>query len=94
MAVDNYSMAIQRDGELWELYLLRGTSYLALGKSRASITDLDRFIMMQPQHAVGHETRGVVYFGIDDWESCKRDMTKALDLNSALPVAYLLRGKA
>lgn len=59
-------------------YFKRGTVYLALGKAKLAISDLDRALELKPDFTTARAQRGTVYLKMGDYNSAEIDLYNVL----------------
>lgn len=77
-ALTHYHAAVEGDNRNYLTYFKRATVYLALGKAKLAIQDLDRAIDLKPDFTTARSQRGSVYLKMGDFENAERDLYQAL----------------
>lgn len=76
-ALTHYHAAVEGDNRNYLTYFKRATVYLALGKAKLAIQDLDRAIELKPDFTTARSQRGSVYLKMGDYENAERDLYQA-----------------
>lgn len=77
-ALSHYHAAVEGDNRNYLTYFKRATVYLALGKAKLAIGDLDRAIDLKPDFLTARQQRGSVYLKMGDYSSAERDLYSVL----------------
>lgn len=73
-ALSHYHAAVEGDNKNYLTYFKRATVYLALGKARLAISDLDRAIELNSAFTTARQQRGSVYLKMGDFDNAERDL--------------------
>jgi DnaJ homolog subfamily C member 3 len=77
-ALTHYHAAVEGDSRNYLTYFKRGTVYLALGKAKLALSDLDRVLELRPDFTVARAQRGSVYLKMGDYTNAEVDLYNAL----------------
>jgi tetratricopeptide (TPR) repeat protein len=80
-AVEDYTMAIELDGNRDQAYFGRGLALGRQGFIREGIADLNEFIRRNPENSLAYTKRGVRYLWLDDRDRAEKDLAKAVELD-------------
>lgn len=73
-ALTHYHAAVEGDNRNYLTYFKRGTVYLALGKAKLAISDLDRALELKPDFTGARAQRGSVYLKMGDFNNAEIDL--------------------
>lgn len=76
-ALTHYHAAVEGDNRNYLTYFKRATVYLALGKARLAISDLDRALELKPDFTTARSQRGTVYLKMGDYDRAEIDLYHA-----------------
>lgn len=76
-ALTHYHAAVEGDSINYLTYFKRATVYLALGKAKLAIQDLDRAIELKSDFTTARSQRGSVYLKMGDFATAERDLSRA-----------------
>ena len=79
-ALEQYSRAIQLDGELKRAWFRRGVLYFRSSHFEEARSDLTRAIELKPDHGLALYVRGVANRYLMELEQAKSDLTEAIEL--------------
>jgi DnaJ family protein C protein 3 len=77
-ALSHYHAAVEGDNRNYLTYFKRATVYLALGKAKLAIGDLDRALELKPDFTTARQQRGSVYLKMGDYGNAERDLYDVL----------------
>jgi DnaJ family protein C protein 3 len=77
-ALTHYHAAVEGDNRNYLTFFKRGTVYLALGKAKLAISDLDRALELKPDFTTARSQRGTVYLKMGDYSKAEIDLYNAL----------------
>ncbi|XP_041348015.1 dnaJ homolog subfamily C member 3-like [Gigantopelta aegis] len=77
-ALSHYHLAVEGDPKNYLTYFRRATVYLAIGKSRSALPDLDRCIELRPDFTAARIQRGNVLLKQGKLDKARADFTKVL----------------
>lgn len=77
-ALTHYHAAVEGDNRNYLTFFKRGTVYLALGKAKLAISDLDRALELKPDFTTARAQRGTVYLKMGDYNNAEIDLYNAL----------------
>jgi DnaJ homolog subfamily C member 3 len=77
-ALTHYHAAVEGDSRNYLTFFKRGTVYLALGKAKLAISDLDRALELKPDFATARSQRGTVYLKMGDYNNAEIDLYHVL----------------
>lgn len=77
-ALTHYHAAVEGDNRNYLTFFKRGTVYLALGKAKLAISDLDRVLELRPDFTTARAQRGSVYLKMGDYVNAEVDLYNAL----------------
>jgi DnaJ family protein C protein 3 len=77
-ALSHYHAAVEGDNRNYLTYFKRATVYLALGKAKLAISDLDRAIELNRAFTTARQQRGSVYLKMGDYDNAERDLYTVL----------------
>lgn len=77
-ALTQYHAAVDLDNTNYLTYFKRATVYLALGKAKLAIQDLDRALELKPDFTTARSQRGTVYLKMGEYEKAELDLHHAL----------------
>jgi tetratricopeptide (TPR) repeat protein len=87
-AVNDLTVAIQRNAKNAEVLLDRGNAYAALGDYDRALQDLGRAIGLEPSSPVAYESRGVVFYRKEKTAEALADLNQALQLDPQYGQAF------
>lgn len=73
-ALTHYHAAVEGDSRNYLTYFKRGTVYLALGKAKLAISDLDRALELKPDFTTARAQRGAVFLKMGDYNNAEIDL--------------------
>jgi DnaJ homolog subfamily C member 3 len=76
-ALSHYHAAVEGDNTNYLTYFKRATVYLALGKAKLAIQDLDRALELKPDFSTARAQRGTVYIKMGEYDKAERDLYDA-----------------
>lgn len=76
-ALTHYHAAVEGDNRNYLTFFKRATVYLALGKAKLAIQDLDRALELKPDFTTARAQRGTVYLKMGDYENAEKDLYAA-----------------
>lgn len=91
-AIDNYTKAIKKQGNVAPFYLNRGVVFHELGDYKKTLSDYNKALELNPEHAVAFNNRGNIYDDLGEKEQALSDYNRALELNPEYAFAYNNRG--
>lgn len=71
--VNNFVLLIEGDPNNYLTYYKRGTVYLALGKAKNALSDLDRVLELNPDFTPARITRGNVHLKLGNYDLAQLD---------------------
>lgn len=77
-ALTHYHAAVEGDSKNYLTYFKRGTVYLALGKAKLAISDLDRALELKPDFSGARAQRGSVHLKMGDYQNAEMDLYQVL----------------
>jgi DnaJ homolog subfamily C member 3 len=77
-ALTHYHAAVEGDSRNYLTYFKRGTVYLALGKAKLAISDLDRVLELRPDFTPARTQRGSVFLKMGDYTNAEVDLYNSL----------------
>lgn len=77
-ALTHYHAAVEGDNRNYLTFFKRGTVYLALGKAKLAISDLDRALELKPDFSTARAQRGSVYLKMGDYNTAEIDLYHVL----------------
>lgn len=77
-ALGHYHAAVEGDNRNFLTFFKRATVYLALGKAKLAIQDLDRALELKPDFTTARAQRGSVYLKMGDYDMAERDLYAAI----------------
>lgn len=77
-ALTHYHAAVEGDNRNYLTFFKRGTVYLALGKAKLAISDLDRALELKPDFSTARAQRGSVYLKMGDYNMAEIDLYNVL----------------
>lgn len=77
-ALTQYHAAVEGDNRNYLTYFKRGTVYLALGKAKLAISDLDRALELKPDFTGARAQRGSVYLKMGEYSNAEIDLYNVL----------------
>jgi len=77
-ALSHYHAAVEGDSRNYLTYFKRGTVYLALGKAKLAISDLDRALELKPDFTTARSQRGTVFLKMGDYNNAEIDLYHVL----------------
>lgn len=77
-ALSHYHAAVEGDNRNYLTYFKRATVYLALGKAKLAIGDLDRALELKPDFSTARQQRGSVYLKMGDYNNAEIDLYNVL----------------
>ncbi|XP_070539398.1 dnaJ homolog subfamily C member 3-like [Ptychodera flava] len=80
-ALSHYNAAIEGDPENYQSYFRRATVYLAMGKSKFALPDLDKCIKLKPDFTGARSNRASVLLKQGKLDEAKADYKAILDVN-------------
>ena len=69
---------MEGDSQNYLTYFKRGTVYLALGKAKLAISDLDKALELKPDFTTARAQRGSVYLKMGDYSTAEIDLYNVL----------------
>jgi len=91
-ALDDFSAAIEQNGEFAEAYAARGTTYSAIRRPATALEDFHKAIEINPTHAPTYVNRGQAYLQMGQPDLAMEDFNGALRIDPGLVAAYFNRG--
>lgn len=73
-ALTHYHAAVEGDPNNYLTFFKRGTVYLALGKAKLALGDLDRSLDLKPDFAGCRAQKGAVYLKMGDYDNAETDL--------------------
>jgi DnaJ homolog subfamily C member 3 len=77
-ALTHYHAAVEGDPNNYLTYFKRGTVYLALGKAKLAISDLDKALELKSDFTTARGQRGAVYLKMGDFNNAEVDLYHTL----------------
>lgn len=93
-AISDLSIAIKKDTNYRNAYLLRYYCYIKLQNNEKQIEDMNELIRLDSNNYEFYNIRGYNYLVLSKYESAIDDFTKSITLNTKYAVAYINRGWA
>ena len=93
-AIAAFDRALAADRGLAKGYLFRARANAAMNRNEAAIRDFTKVIQLQPGNAGALVERAAVHLGADEYPEVIADCDQALQRDSELSYAYMLRGIA
>ena len=90
-AVQEFTLAIEKDPTKPIAYYNRGNSYRKLGKYDQAIADYSKAIELDPNYAFAYNNRGAIYDNLGKYDQAIADYNKAIELNPNFANAYNCR---
>jgi len=91
-AIADYDLALRLDPSKIGAFHNRGISRLSIHDYAGSVADLTRFIEKIPTEPKSYVSRGKAFAFLGNRDRALTDLNKALELDSKLSEAYLVRG--
>ncbi|XP_067014153.1 dnaJ homolog subfamily C member 3 [Anabrus simplex] len=80
-ALSHFHAAVEGDPRNYLTYFKRATVYLALGKAKLGLTDLDTVIELKPDFTAARLQRGLVHMKLAHFDEARGDLETVLQLN-------------
>lgn len=77
-------MLLDGDPNNYLTYYKRGTVYLALGKAKNALSDLDRVLELNPDFTLARVTRGNVHLKMGNYDLAQLDFVNVVRVNLLL----------
>nr|CAD7260022.1 unnamed protein product [Timema shepardi]CAD7571624.1 unnamed protein product [Timema californicum] len=87
-ALSHYHAAVEGDPDNYLTHFKRATVYLALGKSKFALKDLDRVLQLKPDFTAARMQRGIVHLKQAQMDEAATDFTNVLADDSNNEEAY------
>jgi tetratricopeptide (TPR) repeat protein len=91
-ALKDFSLALQKNPELYEAYKFRGNIFGVTKNYEQSIADLSKFLEKFPDEVPELYNRGLSYANLDRNQEAIADFTRAIALDSTFSRLYRARG--
>lgn len=91
-AIEDFSLAIQKNPLLHEAYKFRGNIYGVKKNYEQSVNDLTKFLEVYPDEVPELYNRGLSYANLERNTEAIADFTRALELDSTFARVYRARG--
>ncbi|MGQ9838275.1 MAG: tetratricopeptide repeat protein [Cyanobacteriota bacterium] len=91
-AVEQLNLALQRDRNLTNAYLLRGKAYFALNQTPLALADFDRAIELAPRQPEPYGYRALIRVSQGDMEGAIADFSRLLALHPSATHHITLAG--
>jgi tetratricopeptide (TPR) repeat protein len=92
LAIEDFTQAIELDGQNPAAYLNRGGVYYEMGDYDRAIEDYDTALAIDPEYPLLYYNRGLVNYARGELEQALVDYTQAIELAPSLDQAYNNRG--
>ena len=93
-AIQEYTLAIEKDPNHPYAYNNRGNSYHNLSQHERAIQDYDKAIELDPNDAAAYNNRGLSYGNLGQHERAIQDYDKAIELDPKYAMTYYNRGNS
>ena len=93
-AIQEYTLALEKDPNRPIAYNNRGNSYHDLKQYERAIQDYDKAIELDPNYALAYNNRGTSYNSQGKYEQAIKDYTKVIELAPNYVMAYHNRGNS
>ena len=96
-AIENYSRAIQINGNFFNAYSGRAEAYSKIGNNRNAIADYTTMISLNPNDSEAYLVRAILYRDQGDLNRAIADFSQVINLTNSeirLSIAYRNRGQA
>lgn len=94
LALNDYNKAIQFDTANGEFYINRGATYARLGDINKAIVDLDKGLLLKPDHATGYINRSIMFQMTGRVELALKDIETYLTMRPHEPDIWYEKGRA
>ncbi|MDO8368342.1 MAG: tetratricopeptide repeat protein [Saprospiraceae bacterium] len=91
-AIKDFSLALQKNDELYEAYKFRGNIFGMMKNYEQSVTDLTKFLEHYPIEVPELYYRGLYYANLERNQEAVADFNRALELDSTFARVYRARG--
>ena len=91
-ALKDFSLALQKNPELYEAYKFRGNIFGVMKNYEQSIADLTKFLEKFPNEVPELYNRGLSYANLGRNQEAIADFTRALEIDSTFARVYRARG--
>jgi len=92
-AEQDLSVAIERKGDYFDAYYMRGVAYLSAGDTAKSIEDINKAVSISPAPPYNYfHDRAIAFARLGDYNRAVADYTEAIRLNPASSDSYRNRG--
>ena len=81
-AAKDFSMVLDKDNTLADVYAKRGTCYVNLDRPDDALDDFTQALAINPAHLDANYNRGMLYVSLEKYEEAVHDLTQALTLDS------------
>jgi tetratricopeptide (TPR) repeat protein len=78
----------------YDIYVLRGSLYYAMGKPDLALDDYNRSLSLEPRYARAYFERGLVYAATGKYDQALKDFDTALAMSEENYRVYLHKGAA
>ena len=93
-AIEQYTQALELDGQLTAAYNNRGNSYYHNGDTDLAIQDYDKALAIDPRYAAAYSNRGNAYKRKGDLDRAIQDHNRSLELDPGYADTYYNRANA
>src|SRR5262249_40651916 len=90
-AIEDFSRAVAFEARNAELYLLRGSAYLAADNAASAAKDFSTAIDLTPRNARAYAARGFAYARAQAYDDALNDLGRAIELEPRSPKAFAYR---
>lgn len=75
-----FNLSLEGDPNNYLTYYKRGTVYLALGKAKNALSDLDKVLELKPDFTAARVTRGSVHLKMGNYDLAQLDFYNAVSV--------------
>ena len=95
-AIDDCTQALSIDNSRfnYDIYILRGGTYVRLKNYQAALQDFNQSISLEPENISGYQKRGYCYYKMEDYHEAIKDFTQVISREPTYYKAYYRRAGA
>lgn len=93
-AIAEFNRAMEKYGEMIQIYLNRGVSYDQIGRTNEAESDFTNCLKIDSTYLPALLNRGLIYAHSERIEKALFDFNRAIELNPSEPTSYLNRAVA